>query len=63
MSVLRSHDEWIALGQQYRSQQRWGEAINAYKQALELQPDGPAQVALDFIYDVLEYRHNDYLNP
>ena len=62
-STPRGHDEWIALGQQYRSQQRWGDAINAYGQALELQPNGPAKVALEFIYEVLAYRHNDYMNP
>jgi len=58
-----THDDWIHLGQKYRQKQQWGDAINAYQKALELRPDGPAKVALEFIYDVLEYRNTDLLNP
>ncbi|MCL2501605.1 MAG: tetratricopeptide repeat protein [Bacteroidales bacterium] len=58
-----THDDWIRLGQACRQKQQWGDAINAYQKALELQPNGPAKVALEFIYDVLEYRNTDLLNP
>ena len=57
------HDDWIRLGQEYRQKEQWGDAINAYKKALELDPEGPAKVALEFIYQVLEYRNTDLLNP
>ena len=60
---MNAHDDWIRLGQEYRQKQQWGDAINAYQKALELQPEGPAKVALAFIYDVLEYRNVDLLNP
>lgn len=58
-----THEEWIRTGQTFRQQQQWGEAINAYKKALELDPDGPAKVALEFIYEILEYRNTDLINP
>ena len=58
-----SHDDWIRKGQQYRQKEQWGDAINAYKKAFELQPDGPAKVALEFIYEVLAFRNTDLLNP
>ncbi|MCL2727129.1 MAG: tetratricopeptide repeat protein [Bacteroidales bacterium] len=58
-----THDDWIHLGQEYRQKELWGDAINAYKKALELQPDGPAKVALEFIYEVLDYRNTDLMNP
>jgi len=58
-----THNDWIRLGQEYRQKEQWGDAINAYQKALELQPDGPAKVALEFIYEVLAYRNTDFLNP
>ena len=58
-----THDCWIRLGQEYRQKEEWGNAINAYQKALELQPDGPAKVALEFIYEVLAYRNTDLMNP
>jgi cytochrome c-type biogenesis protein CcmH/NrfG len=58
-----SHDEWIRLGQAYRQKEQWGDAINAYREALMLQPEGPAKVALEFIYEVLAWRNNDLFNP
>ena len=58
-----THDEWIRLGQQCRQKEQWGDAINAYKKALEMEPQGPAKVALEFIYQVLEYKNTDLFNP
>ena len=60
---MMTHDDWIRQGQSYRQKEQWGDAINAYKKALELQPEGPAKVALEFIYEVLEYRNTDLMNP
>ena len=58
-----THDDWIRLGQEYRQKELWGDAINAYQKALMLKPDGPAKVALEFIYEVLDYRNTDLMNP
>ena len=60
---MLTHDEWVRMGQECLRKEQWGEAINAYQKALILQPDGPAGVALEYIYDVLEYRRDDLLNP
>ena len=58
-----THDEWIRLGQQCRQKEQWGDAINAYQKALALEPNGPAKVALEFIYEVLAFRNTDLINP
>jgi tetratricopeptide (TPR) repeat protein len=56
-------NDFYQLGQQYQQQQQWGEAINAYKKALSLNPDSRAATALEYIQDILAFRHNDLLNP
>jgi len=58
-----THNDWIRLGQEYCKKEQWGDAINAFRRALEIEPDGPAKVALEFIYEVLEYRNTDLMNP
>lgn len=54
---------WYLLGGIYRRQQLWGEAINAYSQAKMIDPDGPAAVAIESIYEILNFRNTDMLNP
>ncbi|MBO5407677.1 MAG: tetratricopeptide repeat protein [Bacteroidales bacterium] len=54
---------WYLLGGIYRRQQLWGEAINAYNQAKMIDPDGPAAVAIESIYEILNFRNTDMLNP
>ena len=54
---------WYLLGGIYRRQQLWGEAINAYNQAKMIDPDGPAAVAIESIYELLNFRNTDMLNP
>ena len=54
---------WYLLGGIYRRQQLWGEAINAYNQAKLIDPDGPAAVAIESIYEILNFRNTDMLNP
>ena len=54
---------WYLLGGIYRRQQLWGEAINAYNQAKMIDPDGPATVAIESIYEILNFRNTDMLNP
>lgn len=54
---------WYLLGGIYRRQQLWGEAINAYTKAKMIEPDGPAAVAIESIYEILNFRNNDMLNP
>ncbi len=54
---------WYLLGGIYRRQQLWGEAINAYNKAKMIDPDGPAAVAIESIYEILNFRNTDMLNP
>lgn len=54
---------WYLLGGIYRRQQLWGEAINAYNKAKLIDPQGPAAVAIESIYEILNYRNVDMMNP
>ena len=58
-----THDHWLRKGHEHRQKEEWGSAINAYREALALNPDSEAKVALDFIYEILAFRHTDLLNP
>jgi tetratricopeptide (TPR) repeat protein len=56
--------DYYLLGKEYQQQQQWGDAINAYKKALEQNPgDIRATTALEYVYYILAFRHNDLLNP
>ena len=54
---------WYLLGNLFRRHQMWGDAINAYNQAKLIEPDGPAAIAIEAIYDILRYRNTDLINP
>lgn len=54
---------WYLLGNIYRIQQLWGEAINAYNKAKLIDPEGPAATAIDSIYDILRFVNPDQMNP
>jgi tetratricopeptide (TPR) repeat protein len=60
---MYTEDDYYRMGKAFQQQQQWGEAINAYKKALELNPGSRAATALEYIYDILEFRHADLLNP
>ncbi len=54
---------WYLLGGIYRRQQLWGDAINAYNKAKLLEPDGPADAAIESIYDIIRFVNTDLMNP
>ncbi len=54
---------WYLLGGIYRRQQLWGDAINAYNKAKMIDPTGPAATAIEAIYEILNYRNTDMMNP
>ncbi len=54
---------WYLMGGIYRRQQLWGEAINAYNQAKMIDPSSPAATAIESIYEILNYRNTDLMNP
>ena len=59
----RDAQAWYMLGNIYRRQQLWGEAINALGKAKMLDPEGPADAAIDSIYDILHFVNKDLMNP
>lgn len=54
---------WYMLGGIYRRQQLWGDAINAYNKAKMIEPDGPADAAIESIYDIIRFVNKDLMNP
>ena len=50
-------------GNIYRKMNLFGDALNDYHKALELNPQSPAIVAIEILNDILEYRNMDLLNP
>ena len=64
--VKRQPDDaqgWYMLGNLYRRQQLWGEAINHLHRAKLLDPDGPADAAIESIYDIIRFVNTDLMNP
>jgi len=54
---------WYILGGIYRRFQMWGDAINAYNRAKMIEPEGPADAAIESIYDVIRFTNKDLMNP
>ena len=64
--VKRQPDDaqgWYMLGNLYRRQQLWGEAINHLNKAKMLDPDGPADAAIESIYNIIRFVNKDLMNP
>ena len=56
-------EEYYQLGNQYRKQGNWQEAMNSYMEAIALDPDSPAVVAKQMLDDILNYYCKDMYNP
>ena len=54
---------WYLLGNLYRRQQLWGDAINTLNKAKLLDPDGPADAAIESIYNIIRFVNKDLMNP
>ena len=55
--------EYYQQGNAYRRQGLWHEAINAYIQAIELDPDSPAVEAKRMLDDIMSFYCKDMYNP
>ena len=55
--------EWYEQGNALRKQGRFGEAINCYIQAIELDADSPAVEAKRMLDDIMAYYNKDNYNP
>ena len=51
--------EYYKQGNAYRKQSLWHEAINAYIQAIELDPDSPAVEAKRMLDDIMAFYCKD----
>ena len=56
-------EEYYQLGNEYRQQGNWQEAINHYMEAIELDPASPAVEAKQMLEDILNYYNKDMYNP
>lgn len=57
-----SEEAHFLLGNAYRKNEQWGDALNAYQRAIEINPDSPAQLAYKSIIEVLDFYNKDMFN-
>ena len=63
MFMSMTADDYYRQGNDLRREGKWGEAMNCYGRAAELDPDSPAVEARRMLADILEYRCKDMYNP
>ncbi len=56
-------EEYYKLGNTFRKEGNWQEAINHYIMAIELDPQSPAVEAKRMLDDILDYYCKDMYNP
>lgn len=55
-------EAYYLRGNAYRKQGNWQQALNNYKYAIDLNPDSPAQHALQMGMDILNFFNKDMYN-
>ncbi|MBQ9285909.1 MAG: tetratricopeptide repeat protein [Bacteroidaceae bacterium] len=55
--------ELYRLGNEFRREQRWSDAMNAYDEAAQLDPSSPAVAARQMLAEIMEFYCKDYYNP
>jgi tetratricopeptide (TPR) repeat protein len=50
-------------GNIYRKMNLFGDALNDYRKALELNSQSRAAIAIEILNEILEFRNTDLLNP
>lgn len=56
-------EDYYKLGNKFRKESNWQEAINCYIKAIELDPQSPAAEAKRMLDDILDYYCKDMYNP
>lgn len=56
-------DDFYKLGNRYRKEGNWQEALNNYVEAIELDPESPAVEAKKMLDDILAFYCKDMYNP
>ena len=55
-------EAYYLLGNAYRKQSNWQQALNNYHYAIDLNPDSPARQAYNMVMDILNFFHKDMYN-
>lgn len=63
MSARNMAMAFYLRGNAYRQRGEWGKAMNSYLEAIDLDPDGPAQAAYHQAQMIMGYYCKDYYNP
>ncbi|MCK3685158.1 tetratricopeptide repeat protein [Maribellus sp. YY47] len=64
MPAFNTTDYYLVKGSLAQKFQQWGEAINAYNYALEIDPENiEAKNNLQFIQNILNFWNSDQFNP
>ena len=50
-------------GNIYRKMEMFGDALNDYHKAVELNPQSQAAIAIEILNEILAYKYTDLLNP
>ncbi len=61
-AVVGKDEVLYLLGNAYRKQGNWQEAIQYYSEAMELNPEGPASEAHRMMIDIMEFYNKDMFN-
>lgn len=56
-------EDFYRLGNEYRRNGDWQNAINNYLEAIALDPDSPAVEAKELLENILNFYHKDAYNP
>lgn len=54
---------FFLLGNAYCKKNDWQQAINAYCQAVDINPNSPAKLAYERINEILNFYNHDIYNP
>lgn len=60
---IEKADKYYKIGNRYRQEGNWKEAINNYIVAIQLDPDSPAVEAKRMLDDILNFYNKDAYNP
>ncbi len=56
-------EEYYNIGNRFRKEGNWQEAINNYVEAIAIDPKSPAVVAKEMLDSILNYYCKDIYNP
>ena len=56
-------EAYFLLGNAYCKKNAWQQALNAYCQAIDINPESPATTAYQHIQEILSFFNHDLYNP